>query len=540
MTLPRLILCAALVVGLAADALLRAGFDGIAFPLWIALVGLAALAIARRDQRATPREAVGWLVVALLAAGGLAWRASEELMAFDFLATLLALGLAAMALGQPRAAVLDARLRDTVWTGARVLRDVLIGALPLTLRELLAPGARETASRRGWPAIRTTLIVVALLVVFGSLLRAADPIFASLLAIPHFDIGTFISHLLVIGFFAWVFAGWSRGAFISPASASRPPERLPVTLGMTDMTAALATLDVLFALFILAQLGWLFGGEAFLQARTGLTAAQYARRGFFQMVIVVLLVVPLLLATRTLRAPGADTARRHTLLAVPMVVLLLAMIASAALRMRLYVQYFGLTSERFYTLAIMAWLAFVLVWLAATTLRGRDRHFLAGAVLSGFATLFVLNVIVPDRLVARVNVARAQRATPTGGSALDVAYLSTLGGDAIEPAIAATLAPPATGTAASSAAAPAADVASDSVELQRCRAARRIRMRWGPASRAASMQDRPGAWRRWNAGEQRALRLAAANETALRAVQQRACAAESRAGARPAVVDAYR
>ena len=537
MPLPRLILCVALLVGLAADALLRAGFDGIAFPLWIALVGLAALAIARRDQRPTPREGVGWLVVAVLAAAGLAWRASEELMAFDFLATLLALGLAAVALGQPQAAVLGARLRDTVWAAARVLRDVFIGALPLTLRELLASGTRETASRRGWPAIRTTLIVLALLVVFGSLLRAADPIFASLLAIPHFDIGIVISHLLVTGFFAWVFAGWARGAFISPASASRPPERLPFTLGMTDMTAALATLDVLFALFILAQLGWLFGGEAFLQARTGLTAAQYARRGFFQMVFVVLLVVPLLLATRTLRAPGGDTARRHTLFALPMVTLLLAMIASAALRMRLYVQYFGLTTERFYTLAIMAWLAFVLVWLAATTLRGRDRNFLAGAVISGFVTLFVLNVIVPDRLVARVNVARAQRATPTGGSMLDVAYLSTLGGDAIESAIAATLAPP---VAASSAAAPAASVPPDSVQLQRCRAARRIRMRWGPGSRAASAQDRPGAWRGWNAGEQRALQLAAANETALRTVQHQACAAEARVRGRPAQAAAYR
>src|SRR5690242_315178 len=272
MTLPRLILCGALLIGLAADALLRAGFNGIGFPIWVAILALVTIAIARRDERPTPREALGWLVVAVLAALGLAWRASEELQAFDFLATLLALGLAAVALGQPGAAIIGARLRDTVWAGVRVLRDVFIGAIPLTLRELLAPGTRDAASRRGWPLIRTVLIVIALLVVFGSLLRGADPIFASLLELPNFDIASVLSHLLVIGFFAWVFTGWSRGAFISPATASRPPERLPITLGMTDMTAALVTLDVLFALFILAQLGWLFGGEAFLQARTGLTA----------------------------------------------------------------------------------------------------------------------------------------------------------------------------------------------------------------------------------------------------------------------------
>ena len=540
MSLPRLILCAALLVGIAADLLLRVGINGIGFPLWIAILALAAAALARRDGRGIPREAFGWLVAAVLAAFGLAWRSAEELQGFDFLATLLTLGFAAIALGQPQASLVGARLRDTVWAGARVLRDVFIGAIPLTLRELLAPGTRDAASRRGWPVIRTTLIVVALLVVFGSLLRAADPIFASLLALPNFDIGLFISHLLVIGFFAWVFAGWSRGAFISPATASRPPERLPFALGMTDMTAALVTLDVLFALFILAQLGWLFGGEAFLQARTGLTAAQYARRGFFQMVFVVVLVVPLLMATRTLRVPGAATARRHTKLAIPMVVLLLAMILSAALRMRLYVQYFGLTTERFYTLAIMVWLAYVLVWLAATTLRDQDRRFVAGAVISGFVTLFALNVIVPDRVVARVNVARAQRATPTGGSSLDVAYLSTLGGDAMETVIAATLAPPVSSNAITSPILPAATVQQDSIDSQRCRAARRIRTRWGPSSRAAAHNDVPGAWRRWNAGEQHAFELAARNAVALRAVEHQTCAADGRPDGRAPLANVYR
>jgi hypothetical protein len=531
MRLPRLILGAALVVGIAADVL-RGGFDGVAFPLWIALLVLAALALAARGNSAVSREAIGWLIAAVLAAAGLAWRAADELQALDFLATLLALGLAAVALGQPRATILHARLRDNVWAGARVLRDVFIGAVPLTLQELLASDSRGTPGRRKWPMLRTVLIVVAVVAVFGSLLRSADPIFASLLAMPAFDFGRLIEHLLIIGFFAWVFAGWSRGAFISPDTAGRAPERFPFALGMTDMTAALATLDVLFALFVLAQLGWLFGGESFLQARTGLTAAQYARRGFFQMVFVVMLVVPLLMATRVLRVPGAETARRHTRLAIPMVVLLLAMIVSAALRMRLYVQYFGLTVERFYTLAIMTWLAFVLVWLAVTTLRGRDQRFIAGAVLSGFATLFVLNVVVPDRVVARVNVARAQGATPAGGSALDVAYLSTLGGDAMGTAIAATLAPPT--PAARSAPAPVGEAQLDTVDSQRCRAARRILTRWGPSSRTATRRDEPASWRAWNAGVSSALQLTAANERALRSVQHEACAATRRAGARGA------
>jgi hypothetical protein len=535
MTFARFILAAALLVGIAADALLRAGFQGIGFPLWIAILALIATALAHRDHRALSREAQGWLLVAVIAASGLAWRAESELLGLDFLATLLALGLAAVAIGQPEAALLGARVRDSVWAGARVLRDVFVGAAPLALRALLSPNRhdrRDPTRRRGAALLRTAMIVVALVAVFGSLLRGADPIFASLLRIPDFDFGAVMSHLLVIGFFGWVFAGWSRGAFISPATASRAPDRLPLTLGTSDVTAALVTLDVLFALFIIAQLGWLFGGEGFLQARTGLTAAQYARGGFFQMVVVVVLVLPLLLATRALATRDDDAARRHTQLATPMVVLLLAMIASAALRMRLYVRYFGLTTDRFYTLAFMAWLAIVLVWLAATTLRGRDRQFVGGAAIAGFATLLVLNVVVPDRVVASVNVARARQSAPAGGSRLDVDYLSRLSGDAIEAAIAATLKPPTPSFTAG------AD--RDTLEVERCRAARRIRARWGPSSPAAAHASEPGAWRRWNAGDVHALHLAAENETVLRSVQHASCAAARGASGKLTIMPAYR
>ena len=536
MTLRRTILLTALVVGVAADAL-RTGFDGLGFPLWIAILVLAALALSRRDERAVAPEAMGWLAIALLAAVGIAWRTTSELQALDFLATLLALGLAAVTLGQPEAGVLRARLRDTIWAGARVLRDVFVGALPLTFRELLAPASPE-ARRRRWPLVRTTLIVVALVAVFGSLLRGADPVFASLLTLPEFDVGLVIQHVLVIGFFAWVFAGWSRGAFISPATAGHPPERLPVSLGMTDMTAALLTLDVLFALFVLAQLGWLFGGEAFLQARTGLTAAEYARRGFFQLVFVVLLVVPLLMALRALLDAGADATRRYARLAIPMVVLLLAMLVSAALRMRLYVQYFGLTTSRFYTLAIMAWLAVVLVWLAITTLRGRDRRFVAGAVLAGYATLLVLNVMVPDRVVARVNLARAQHPVSAGGTPLDLGYLATLSGDAMDVMLPATLVPPAN---VSDVTRPTSyGTVAMSPEAQRCVAARRILGRWSPASRRAARYDDSGTWRAWNAGESRALALVAQQARALRAVELEACTAARVAGARIDGVRAYR
>ena len=69
---------------------------------------------------------------------------------------------------------------------------------------------------------------------------------------------------------------------------------------------------MLFAAFVVAQLGWFFGGEQFLRAATGLTAAQYARGGFFQMLWVVALVVPVLVVTRGALRAGHARSRAGT------------------------------------------------------------------------------------------------------------------------------------------------------------------------------------------------------------------------------------
>ncbi|NUP56170.1 MAG: DUF4173 domain-containing protein [Gemmatimonadaceae bacterium] len=507
----RAILLHALLVGVAADLLLRDGFTGLGFPLWLAILALNALSLVWRDGRQVPRETAAWLGLAILWGGSMAWRGSGSLQLLDFVATLFCLGMAAVSLGDPRTALLAERMRDTIWAGGRVIRSVIVGVLPLAFRDAALPAAFSPLRGRFHPALRATLIALPLVLVFGALLRGADPIFASVVALPDFDLGTLLSHVVVIGFFAWVTAGWARSAILTGPPAPRLPEQLPFSLGALDVSVALGALNVLFAAYVLTQMGWFFGGERFLQSQTGLTAAQYARQGFFQMVWVVLLVVPVLLATRAALRPEPALTRRHTALALPLLALLGVMIVSAVLRLRLYVQYYGLTLDRFYPLVFMGWLAIVLAWLALTVLRGRGRPFAAGAVASGLAILLMLDVVVPDVIVARVNVARA--AAPANGSVgLDLAHLASLGAEAIPITVAAVLA-----------AAPTAIVADvdSSAELARCRAARRLLTQWGPTSRAqlASADE----WRRWNRGEAMAVRTVGENAAALRVVQHEAC-----------------
>jgi hypothetical protein len=504
----------ALLLGISGDALLRVGIVGPAFVAWIAILALAIVALTWQAGRRVPHEALLWMGTALLFAGLTAWRSSDSLLPLDVLAATGALGLAAIALRDTRLALWAPRLRDTLWAAVAIVGSTARGIVPLALRELFASERSSTRTRTLQRVVRSALIVMILLLVFGSLLRSADPIFASLVSLPELDFETIASHVILTGFFAWIAGGWAYGALVANPDGHRAPDRLPFTLGMLDVTTALTTLTVLFATFVATQLGWFFGGERFLQETTGLTAAQYARQGFFQMVAVVVLVVPLLLGTRAMLEPGAKPARRHTVLSLPIIGLLGAIIVSAALRMRMYVHYYGLTTDRFSTLVFMGWLAFVLALFAATVLRDRGRTFVAGSVLSGLLTLVGLHVVVPDVVVARVNVDRAARSSGSKDQSLDLRHLTRLSGEAVDMAVAATLAPP------SSVPGSPARVEADG---ERCDAAVSLLSRWGPASRRASRREEIGAWRSWNAGEAHALRVVSAKEASLRRVQHETC-----------------
>ena len=510
----RSVLSTALLLGVAADSLLRDSVPGIAFPMWIALVALAGVSLLWRADRAVSRETGAWLAGAVLFSLGLAWRNSEGLQFFDFVATIGCLGMAAIAASSPGAALFAKRLRDTVMAGVGVVARVAAGLIPLAFRELLVEGAAKDWTGRTLPVVRATIIAGALLIVFGSLLRGADPIFASLVSIPNVDFAELISHVVVIGFFTWVVAGWARASLI-PRSETRTWDLLaPLQLNKLDVTTALGTLNVLFALFVLTQLGAFFGGERFLQARTGLTAAAYARQGFFQMVVVVALVVPVLVATRAFLRPGYALARRHTLLSLPIIGLLGAIGVSATLRLKMYVHFYGLTTDRLYALVFLAWLGFVLVWLSLTVLRDWGQPFVAGTLLSGLLTLAGLNALDPDSIVARMNVARASRLPASTQPTLDLAHLARLSGGAVPLAIRATLTEPSAQSSAESRLASDAD---------RCNAASNLLSRWGPASQFAIRQDRNGAWRSWNADESAARSAVVKRQGELLAVQHATC-----------------
>ena len=419
------LLAAAGALGVLGDILFRETPLGLDVFLWT-LAFVAALAALIRFLGAPLGQGRRWMVAPLLVFAGLfVWRDSPWLQALDALGIAVAASLGA--LREPAVRVHTAALADYGRAAGRTAGATLIGVLELVLQDVRWNEVpRKTRSRSTAAVARGIALALPLLVLFGALFAAADAVFQNLLqgAVPNLSHPA--RHVVVVLLFAWASAGLLRGLLApeeEPVPFDGERESGGWTLGRVEAIVVVAALDLLFLAFVLVQLRYLFGGRAQVMAVTGLTYAEYARRGFFELVVVAGLVLPLVLVLDwALRREGPRQLVLFRVLATLLLALLAVVMASARQRMRLYQREFGLTELRLYTTGFMLWLGLVAAWLCATVLRGRRRRFAVGALVSGFAAILVANALNPDALIARTNLDRPR---------VDVHYLSGLSDDAV-------------------------------------------------------------------------------------------------------------
>lgn len=468
-----------LLLGALANLLLRPWPSGLNLALCtVVLLGTGALLV--RRGAVSLNDDTRWMGgVALLLGLLFPWRDSTALAALTFLALIAMLGLlAAFARsGNVRQANVGDYLRRIVVAGFLSL----FGSLPLLFQEINWSGLPKGRwSKQAGALLRGLLIAIPLLFVFGGLLIAADAVFEKLVSdLFTFDLDVWMSHVVMTVILGALAAGYLRYALVAPhgpgaptawtfpalsqpagapadatvdpsadaaASSVPAPAHQPgqpaltaqngerFTLGPIEIGVVLGLLGALFLAFVLVQFRYFFGGAAVVEASIGLTYAQYARRGFFELVWVSALVLPLLLVMHGLADEGRPAAiRLFRTLAGVLIALLFLIMGSALRRMFLYQQEFGLTELRLYATALMGWLAILFAWFAATELRGKLNRFAFGALLSGLTVLLALHLLNPDALIVRTNVARLEE-----GRDLDVHYVLNLSADAV-PALIASL-----------------------------------------------------------------------------------------------------
>jgi hypothetical protein len=282
-------------------------------------------------------------------------------------------------------------------------------------------GRDPSTVRNLWVA----LVTVALLLVFGGLFAAADSTFADLVAqlLPTVHpVELFLRLMLAAVLFpltlVWIYTAVAKPDFDS----ERPGEHR--TISRFELGVPLGALNLLFAAFIAVQLRVYLGGEDYVNETVGLTFAEYARKGFWQLSIVAVLALTVIAIAAWL-APKRAKADRWTarLLLGALCVFSMVVIASALFRMYTYVETFGLTRMRIWIFTVEIWLAvlFALVIVCCWKLRA---SWLPRAVLaSGALALLGLAAANPDALIARHNIDHERD--------LDLYYLEGLSDDAV-------------------------------------------------------------------------------------------------------------
>src|SRR6266511_6007590 len=305
----------ALALGVLGDVLFQGEPLGLNVAVWAAAF-VATLTTLLRISRAPLHQGRRYMVAPLLVFAALfVWHDSPLLVVANLLALAAALTMGALRRTRPR--LRTATLSD--YGGGMIAAGCSV----------LAGGAR---SEKAAAVARGVAIGLPFLLVFGALFVAADAVFGQLLsaAVPSFGSAT-VERALIVLLWAWLAGGLLRDLLAAREDArlvrADPVDWFRARLGAVEVAVALFILDLLFLAFVVVQFRYLFGGSTLVESEAHLTYAEYARHGFFELVTVTALTLPLLLlADWALR--GEDR-RAFRWLAAALLALLGVVIASA-------------------------------------------------------------------------------------------------------------------------------------------------------------------------------------------------------------------
>ncbi len=435
----RRVLLAGLALGLLAEITLYGSAFGISIPILVMAVLVTGWVVRRTGRAIDPLDA--WLPVsAVILAVLVAIRADPFLGVLD---ALLAVALTGASLAAISGLAVTRRSASVIaMMAAWGLEAVLVGAARAIDRT--RPTRAMPRSLPTWFAAvgRGLVIGLPLALIFVVLFASADPIFrdtiADLLGF-RVDLGDLPGRVSFALAASWLFAGLiSVAATGMPdmeraslgAAARSGPFAIPRSLGLPEALVILVVVDLVVGAFVGLQIAYLFGGLDTLDA-AGITYAQYARRGFFELVAAACLAasVVMVLEVTVVRRPRLYVGALVALIALTAVVLV-----SASLRLGLYQAAYGWTELRLYVLAAIVTMGAGLVLMSGLVLADLSRWLGHGLAVLGVVALVGLNLVAPAAFVAERNIERVVDPTlvpPDGHSGLDAEYLAVLPDDAI-------------------------------------------------------------------------------------------------------------
>lgn len=413
-------------LGISFDILFWKQRGGLDFPLYVVLCMLGGLLVLRARGVRVSLRTLQLLPLVLLFAAIPAIRAEPLTALLSVIATLFLMSVLALS-------AVDGR-----WLNYDLLDYVVgfvsmgVGAITRPLAELLQTDAPAQAGRSKHQMLRRVLVGVLLLIpillALATLLASADTIFARQLGglLELFQPQTIFRLVLVLSS-AYLLGGIFLFAASRTAQQQPASERFTYAkpLSTVETSVVFGGILLLFVAFVVVQFQYLFGGQANI-SETGFTYAEYARRGFGELIAVAAL------SLLTVLGLGAfsrlERNREHAVfsgMAAVIFALVGVILYSAHIRLQLYEQAYGYSQARAYAHILLYWVAALFAVIIVLELMRRRSAILISCIVAALGFVLTLGIGNVDAAVAQRNIEQAN-----AGEKLDLAYLVTLSNDA--------------------------------------------------------------------------------------------------------------
>jgi len=429
-----LIVCSVLL-GVLFDFLFYKKALGISYTLFVIAFYLVFLGILR--DKIAFRFSFGWFLSIPI----IALSATYFVFSNQIFATLNFLIIPILIIAQT---ILITQENNHKWYDASFIKDIFYGIFNRAFSHTSKPfviilsSLRIRKSSKKYDVFMKILIgltiSIPLLIIIVSLLASADRIFQHLMDeilssfgtinIGDFSLQGIIALLIMIIVFSYI---WS---FSNPSQSIQAQMQYSLESNNRSWDpiisiTILVAINSVYLVFTLIQFAYMFG--ALNNALPpDFTYAEYARRGFFELLMVTLINFSLVLSSiRFTRKDGKLVSRTVQILHSLLILCTVVILSSAYLRMSLYEAVYGYTYLRVLTHSFMIFLG-VLFVIAFYKIWNERISLLKPYIVIGIIAYLILNFANIDELIANNNL---DRYIKTGK--LDTYYLKNLSYDSL-------------------------------------------------------------------------------------------------------------
>ncbi len=191
------------------------------------------------------------------------------------------------------------------------------------------------------------------------------------------------------------------------------------------VATVLVMMNAVYLLFCVIQFAYLFGGEETIRSIPNYTYAEYARRGFSELILVTVINLSTLLIGLHFIKNDGKLYHVVRVLGCLLVFCTVIMLYSAHLRLKLYEEAYGYTYARIFAHTFIGFL-FILFMLTLYKLWRTELPLIKAFAIAALLTYTTLNYVNVDAIIARKNIDRYFNI-----GKIDFDYLQELSYDAI-------------------------------------------------------------------------------------------------------------